>query len=308
MRAGQSAVGTRLDRLQRPAVAIGIAEIDEPARRLHRDLARLDARCEQLLTRSLGVGDHHLDLLRAGRLVGDAVADHDRAGRAGWCQLNETQAVVHPVVMVSVEAHTLVEGLGPVDIGHWNGDELDLPIHAPTVGGGYDIPRSDRRRPGGPCAAEIDFTSAGTGRGNRDDQNERMDDSRTAFAQLDQITPELRAMLTSALDRMAADPQIRRVRRVAWQALAPRPGQRILDAGCGLGEVARELAAAVAPDGEVVALDLSAATVQAAAQRHDGSPVRYLTGDVAALGFPDRRSTPSDPNAYCSTWPNPTPR
>ena len=114
-----------------------------------------------------------------------------------------------------------------------------------------------------------------------------MDDSRTAFAQLDQITPELRAMLTSALDRMAADPQIRRVRRVAWQALAARPGQRILDAGCGLGEVARELAAAVAPDGEVVALDLSAATVQAAAQRHDGSPVRYLTGDVAALAFPD---------------------
>jgi hypothetical protein len=23
-----------------------------------------------------------------------------------------------------------VEGLGPVDIGHWHGDELNLPIHA----------------------------------------------------------------------------------------------------------------------------------------------------------------------------------
>src|SRR5256714_4977998 len=268
MRAGQSAVGTRLDRLQRPAVAIGIAEIDEPAPRLHRDLARLDARCEQLLTRGLGVGDHDLDLLRAGRLVGDAVADHDRAGRAGWCQLNETQAVVHPVVVVGVEAHTLVEGLGPVDVGHRNGNELDLPIHAPTVGRGYDTPRSDRRRPGGPSAAELDLTSAGTGRGNRDDHNEWMDDSRTAFAQLDQITPELRAMLTSALDRMAADPQIRRVRRVAWQALAARPGQRILDAGCGLGEGARELAAAGAPHRGGVAPRPSAGPLPAAAQRH----------------------------------------
>jgi SAM-dependent methyltransferase len=113
-----------------------------------------------------------------------------------------------------------------------------------------------------------------------------MDRSRTAFAQLDRIPPELRALLIAALDAMAADPEIQRVRQVASEALAPRPGERILDAGCGLGEVARYLAAAVAPDGEIVALDLSAATVQVAGQRHDGSPVRYVVGDVAALEFP----------------------
>jgi SAM-dependent methyltransferase len=113
------------------------------------------------------------------------------------------------------------------------------------------------------------------------------DRGRTPFADIDQMPPQLQALLLDALARMATTPQIRRVRQVAEELLAPRPGQRLLDAGCGVGEVARALAAAVAPGGEVVAADASTATVAAAAERHDGSAVRYEVADVVKLPFAD---------------------
>jgi len=113
------------------------------------------------------------------------------------------------------------------------------------------------------------------------------DQERTPFANLDQLPPHLQDLLLDALARMATTPQIRRVRGVADRLLAPAPGQRLLDAGCGVGEVARALAAAVAPGGEVVAVDASSATVAAAAARDDGSGVRYEVADVVALPFAD---------------------
>jgi len=109
----------------------------------------------------------------------------------------------------------------------------------------------------------------------------------TPFADLDAMPPDMLAMLVAALEGMYRHPEIRRVRHTAWQALSPAPGQRLLDAGCGAGDVSRDLAAAVAPGGEVVALDYSAATLAAARERHDGSEIRYLTGNVSALDLPD---------------------
>ncbi|MEV4636758.1 methyltransferase domain-containing protein [Actinoplanes sp. NPDC049548] len=110
---------------------------------------------------------------------------------------------------------------------------------------------------------------------------------RTPFADLDRMPPDMLAMLVAALEAMSRHPEIRRVRHTAWEALRPRPGQRLLDAGCGAGDVARELAAAVAPDGEVVALDFSAATLAAARARDTGGAISYVTGDVRALDFDD---------------------
>lgn len=109
----------------------------------------------------------------------------------------------------------------------------------------------------------------------------------TPFADLDAMPPDMLAMLVAALDGMSRHPEIRRVRRTAWEALRPAPGQRLLDAGCGAGDVSRELAAAVTPGGEVVALDHSAATLAAARERHDGGAIRYVTGDVSALDLAD---------------------
>jgi SAM-dependent methyltransferase len=109
----------------------------------------------------------------------------------------------------------------------------------------------------------------------------------TPFADLDRMPPPMVAMLIAALEAMSKHPEIRRVRQVAREALRPAAGQRLLDAGGGNGDVARELAAAVGQDGEVLALDYSAVTIEGARRRHDGSPVRYATGDVTALDLPD---------------------
>jgi SAM-dependent methyltransferase len=128
----------------------------------------------------------------------------------------------------------------------------------------------------------------------------------TPFADLDQMPPPMLALVMASLEAMSRHPEIQRVRRVAHDALrlpsgspgSPRrpeepapvagtaPGLRLLDAGCGTGDVARRLAAEIGPDGQVVALDYSAHTIEAARRRHDGSPVVYVTGDVAALDLP----------------------
>ncbi|XVU23658.1 methyltransferase domain-containing protein [Actinoplanes sp. CA-054009] len=107
---------------------------------------------------------------------------------------------------------------------------------------------------------------------------------RTPWADLDGQPRELTAMLLAALEAMGRHPEIRRVRRTAREALRPEAGWRMLDAGCGAGDVARRLAGE--SGGEVVALDVSAATIAAAVERHDGSAVRYAVGDLASIDLP----------------------
>lgn len=109
----------------------------------------------------------------------------------------------------------------------------------------------------------------------------------TPFADVDRMPAAMATMLIAALEAMSRHPEIRRIRRTGRRALRPAPGQRLLDAGCGGGDVARELAREVEPGGSVLALDHSAVTLGAARQRHDGSAVQYATGDVAALDLPD---------------------
>jgi SAM-dependent methyltransferase len=107
------------------------------------------------------------------------------------------------------------------------------------------------------------------------------------FTQVDATPTDIKQELTAALDRLATLPGIQRVRRTARAALDIRGGQRLLDAGCGAGEEARELARLAGPDGEVTAIDLSSELVPAARQRDEGSGVRYAVGDITALDFPD---------------------
>ncbi|MCA2217732.1 methyltransferase domain-containing protein [Jidongwangia harbinensis] len=109
----------------------------------------------------------------------------------------------------------------------------------------------------------------------------------TPFTDVDTLPSDEIDWMIGMLDRMSADPEIRRVREVARAALRPAPGQRLLDVGCGAGDVARDLAARVRPGGSVVALDYSASTIAVAERRHDGGPVEYRTGDAQALDLPD---------------------
>lgn len=74
--------------------------------------------------------------------------------------------------------------------------------------------------------------------------------------------------------------------RRALAALAPRPGETVLDIGCGGGETALELARLVAPDGAVTGVDLSAAVLAFAQRRAKGcARVRFIHADAQVFPF-----------------------
>jgi len=74
--------------------------------------------------------------------------------------------------------------------------------------------------------------------------------------------------------------------RRALQALAPNPGESVLDIGCGGGETTLELARAVAPDGTVVGIDLSAAVLAFAKRAANGCErVRFVHADAQMFPF-----------------------
>jgi ubiquinone/menaquinone biosynthesis C-methylase UbiE len=93
------------------------------------------------------------------------------------------------------------------------------------------------------------------------------------------------AALIAALDEQAGLPAIERLRAHALAFIAPTTGQRLLDAGCGTGEVARHLAAGVGPPGEVIGIDASDTMVREAGRRTTGStlPVQFRVGDICHL-------------------------
>jgi hypothetical protein len=74
--------------------------------------------------------------------------------------------------------------------------------------------------------------------------------------------------------------------RRALVALEPRPGESVLDIGCGGGETALDLAQAIAPDGTVVGVDLSAAVLAFARRAAEGCErVQFVQADAQAFPF-----------------------
>lgn len=70
----------------------------------------------------------------------------------------------------------------------------------------------------------------------------------------------------------------------------PKPGERVLDVGCGTGIVARHAAPRVGPIGTVTGLDLSPhmLAVAGAASERDGLAIEWYEGRAEALPFADR--------------------
>jgi SAM-dependent methyltransferase len=74
--------------------------------------------------------------------------------------------------------------------------------------------------------------------------------------------------------------------RRAVAALAPHPGENILDIGCGGGETALDIAQEVAPSGTVVGIDLSAAVLAFAQRAAKGCRrVQFVQGDAQVCSF-----------------------
>jgi len=68
----------------------------------------------------------------------------------------------------------------------------------------------------------------------------------------------------------------------------PQPGQRVLDVGCGFGDVSQQIAAMVGPEGEVVGVDASPRFIDAARSEADEAGVtnvRFEIADVEAGGL-----------------------
>jgi len=93
--------------------------------------------------------------------------------------------------------------------------------------------------------------------------------------------------LARFINERAAIPDQRQAHAGLVAALAPVPGERLLDFGCGTGVIARRLAEAVGPGGEVIGADISRVMLDFA--RSCGGPphLRYAQYDGDRLPFPD---------------------
>jgi SAM-dependent methyltransferase len=100
---------------------------------------------------------------------------------------------------------------------------------------------------------------------------------------------DLRARIF-VLDVQEQLPGVQRLRDWTMGVLAPRPGERAVDVGCGAGSEVRRFAALVAaPEGDAIGVEPDPG-LRAEAERRTaeaGVTASYLDGDAAALPFED---------------------
>jgi ubiquinone/menaquinone biosynthesis C-methylase UbiE len=91
------------------------------------------------------------------------------------------------------------------------------------------------------------------------------------------------------VDTLNSLPDVQAIKERMILRLRLRPGQRVLDVGCGAGDDARRLAQLVGPSGQAVGVDFSQAMVDEARARAAGSglPVEFHQGNATALDLPD---------------------
>jgi SAM-dependent methyltransferase len=93
-----------------------------------------------------------------------------------------------------------------------------------------------------------------------------------------------------AVEAVYATPDVVEQRRATLRALDLRPGERVLDIGCGPGYLAAEMAEAVGSRGAVHGIDPSPSMLAIAARREHApgsAPVSLGEGDATALTLAD---------------------
>ena len=108
-------------------------------------------------------------------------------------------------------------------------------------------------------------------------------DSTATFADVDGA--ERPAAFADYLHTISAESEIKRYKQYAFSLLALRPGDHVLDVGCGLGQDAAALAAIVGPNGRAIGLDASNTLLTQA--RTAFPSVTFVHGDATALPFDD---------------------
>jgi ubiquinone/menaquinone biosynthesis C-methylase UbiE len=96
-----------------------------------------------------------------------------------------------------------------------------------------------------------------------------------------------RVRLNEMVTHMAFGGRRRRVYARITALSGARPGDQVLDVGCGGGYLARVLAATVGPDGRVTGIDPSAAAVSYARRRAPAN-CSFAIGVAQSLDLPDR--------------------
>jgi SAM-dependent methyltransferase len=111
------------------------------------------------------------------------------------------------------------------------------------------------------------------------------DQDKTSFDEVDQA--EQAATFPGYLTRMAVD--LAKVKTDLHDLLAVRPGDAVLDVGCGTGADVRALAERVGPTGRVTGVDNSQLLIDEAGTQTAGRelPVEYRVADAHDLPFPD---------------------
>lgn len=93
---------------------------------------------------------------------------------------------------------------------------------------------------------------------------------------------------TEYLDTASAEEQVQQYKRRSHKLLHPEPGDRILDAGCGLGHDVLMLADWVGTDGEVIGIDYSSEMIRQALESATDVPsVKFHQGSIMDIEYPD---------------------